>query len=138
MKSDLSHNTSRTYLSKVRTFYLHFDVELPLLPKAKFNKTYEVNYLDLPTHEHIDEVLSIVAIDLKAIILFMSSSGTAKAETLSLTVTHFVKATADYHDGGSIKSILKTLSLKNDIVPTFYLKRIKTDKYSTLPNYCNI
>ena len=40
LNGDLSPDTSRTYLSKVRTFYLHFDVELPVLPQAKFNKTY--------------------------------------------------------------------------------------------------
>lgn len=59
----------------------------------------------------------------------MSSSGTATAETLSLTVNHFVIATQEYHQGGSIDSILETLDKKNNVVPTFYLKRIKTDKY---------
>ena len=129
LESNLSPNTSKTYFSKVRTFYLHFGFELPILPQAKYNKIYETNYLDLPTHEHIAEAISIVSIDLKAIILFMSSSGTAKAETLSLTVEHFINATSHYHNGGSIEFILETLEKKDNVVPTFYLKRIKTDKY---------
>ena len=129
LNSNLSPNTSKTYFSKVKTFYLHFEFELPHLPQAKYEKIYETNYLDLPTKEHIHEALLISSIDLKAVILFMSSSGTAKAETLSLTVEHFINATQEYHHGGSIEFILETLDKKSNVVPTFYLKRIKTDKY---------
>ena len=125
----LTRNTSKTYFSKVKTFYLHFEFEIPHLPQAKYDKIYETNYLDLPTREHIREALLISPIDLKAVILFMSSSGTAKAETLSLTVEHFIQGTQEYHHGGSIEFILETLDKKTNVVPTFYLKRIKTDKY---------
>ena len=125
----MSPNTSKTYFSKVKTFYLHFEVELPHLPDAKYNKIYETNYLDLPTKEHISQAIEISTIDLKAVILFMSSSGTAKAETLSLTIEQFIKGTQEYHNGGSIDTILDTLEKRRNVVPTFYLKRIKTDKY---------
>ena len=103
--------------------------EIPHLPDAKYDKLYETNYLDLPTHEHIRKACDSVPVDLKAIILFMSSSGTAKAETLSLTVNQFIKGASSYHNGGSLELILETLSHKRNIIPTFYLKRIKTDKY---------
>ena len=129
LNSELSPNTSKTYFSKIKTFYLHFEFELPNLPQAKYDKIYETNYLDLPTREHIREALLISPIDLKAVILFMSSSGTAKAETLSLTVGHFIQGTQEYHNGGSIEFILETLDKKTNVVPTFYLKRLKTDKY---------
>lgn len=129
LKSKSSPNTVRTYFTKVKTFYIHFDIEIPHLPDAKYNKLYETNYLDLPTHEHIRKACDSVPVDLKAIILFMSSSGTAKAETLSLTVNQFINGTSSYHNGGSLEVILETLSHKRNIIPTFYLKRIKTDKY---------
>lgn len=129
LNSNLSSNTSKTYFSKVKTFYLHFEFELPHLQQAKYNKNYETNYLDLPTHEHIYDALLISPIDLKAVILYMSSSGSAMAETLSLSVNQFIKGTQDYHKGGSLEFILETLDKKKDIVPTFYLRRIKTDKY---------
>ncbi len=129
LESDMSPNTSKTYFSKLKTFYLHFEIELPHLPDAKYNKIYETNYLDLPTKDHIAQAIDIVSIDLKAVILFMSSSGTAKAETLSLTVEQFVNGTKEYHNGGSIDVILDTLEKRRNVVPTFYLKRIKTDKY---------
>ena len=129
LDSDMSPNTSKTYFSKLKTFYLHFEIELPHLPDAKYNKIYETNYLDLPTKEHIAQAIEISTIDLKAVILFMSSSGTAKAETLSLTVEQFIQGTQEYHNGGSIETILDTLEKRRNVVPTFYLKRIKTDKY---------
>ena len=129
LNSNLSPYTSKTYFSKVKAFYLHFEFELPHLQQAKYDKIYETNYLDLPTCEHIDDALQISSIDLKAVILYMSSSGTAMAETLSLTVEDFIKGTQEYHHGGSIENILETLEKKTNVVPTFYLKRIKTDKY---------
>lgn len=129
LSSDMSPNTVKTYFANVKTFYSHFDVELPKLPDAKYDRVYETNYLDLPTKNHIMRVLDSVSIDLKAVILFMCSSGTAKAETLSLTVEQFVVGTSQYHDGGSLEQILDTLEHKRNVVPTFYLRRIKTDKF---------
>ena len=51
---------------------------------------------------NIDEALQISSIDLKAVILYMSSSGTAMAETLSLSVEQFINGTKEYHQGGSL------------------------------------
>ena len=45
LNSNLSPNTSKTYFSKVKTFYLHFEFELPHLQQAKYDKNYETNYL---------------------------------------------------------------------------------------------
>ena len=106
LNSNLSPNTSKTYFSKIKTFYLHFEFELPHLPQAKYDKIYETNYLDLPTKKHIDEALQISSIDLKSVILYMSSSGTAMAETLSLSVEQFIDGTQEYHQGGSLEVIL--------------------------------
>lgn len=129
LKTYSSPNTVRTYFTKIKTFYRHFEIEVPKLPDAKYNKDYEINYFDLPTREHIREALDMVSIEMKSIILFMSSSGTAKSETLSITVGQFLEATRDYHNGGSINDILTTLSKRDDVIPTFYLKREKTDKF---------
>ena len=127
--SKMSPNTLKTYLQKIKTVYNHFEVTIPNLPVAKYDSEYEINYLDLPGKLHIRQALDISSIDLKAVILFMSSSGTAKAETLSLTVGDFVGGCQDYHHGGSLEYILDTIANKKNVVPTFYLKRIKTDKY---------
>ena len=129
LNSDLSSNSVKTYFSKIKSFYRHFEVEIPYMPHPQYEKAYETCYFDLPTKNHIAQALEISSIDLKAVILFMASSGTAKAETLSLTVKDFFDATGDYHEGGSVSEMLKVLDKKMGIVPTFYLKRIKTDKY---------
>ena len=128
--SKMSPNTLKTYLQKIKTVYTHFEVTIPNLPSAKYDDSdYEINYFDLPGKIHIRQALEIASIDLMAVILFMSSSGTAKAETLSLTVEQFIQGTQDYHNGGSLEYILDTLTNKKNVVPSFYLKRIKTSKY---------
>ena len=129
LNSSLSYAKSKIYFTYIKSFYKHFEVEIPYIPLAKYGKEYETNYFDIPTKDHIAQVLEIVSVDLKAVILFMSSSGTAKAETLSLTVGDFIDACRDYHHGGSITYILDVLGSRKNMVPTFYLKRIKTDKY---------
>ena len=129
INGDLSPTTAKTYFSKVKTFYMHLEIEIPYLPTIQYERDYETSYFDLPTRKHIREALEIVSVDLKAVILFMSSSGTAKAETLSLSVGDFIHATMEYHDGRHIKDVLNQLENRGNVVPTFYLKRIKTDKY---------
>ena len=103
LNSNLSQNTVRGYFTKIKTFYEHFEIEIPHLPQAKYAREYETNYLDLPSKEHIRMALDISTLDLQAVILFMSSSGTAKAETLSLSVKDFILATRGYHTNGSLK-----------------------------------
>ena len=61
--SNKSPNTIKTYFTKVKTFYQHYEIEIPKLPDAKYDKLYETNYLDLPTKEHIQKVLEIVTVD---------------------------------------------------------------------------
>lgn len=124
-----SPNTVKTYFTRVKSFYRHFEIKIPQLPDAKYERLYETSYLDLPTKEHIRMALELSGVDIRSIILFMSSSGTAKAETLSLTVEQFIDGCKDYHNGGNLREILDTLSKKDNIVPTIYLRRIKTDKY---------
>lgn len=126
-----SKNTIKTYFNKVKTFYTHYEIELPVLPDVKIENAYETNYYDLPNREHIRIVIDQVDVELRSIILFMSSSGTAKAETLSLTVKHFIDGCRDYYNPvhTDLKVILDELSRKSNIVPTIFLRRLKTDKY---------
>jgi len=129
IESDLSPNTAKTYFSKIKSFYKHYEIEIPTLPRTSWGKIYETNYLDLPTRIHIQQAIEISAPDMKAIILFMTSSGTAKAETLSLTVEDFINATYKYHKAKTIQEALNRISTKKNMIPTFYLKRKKTNKY---------
>ena len=127
--SGLSITTVRTYFSRIKTIYRHFEIELPYIVPIKFDEEYLSSYGDLPTKYDIKMACDISDIAFKAVILFISSSGCAKAETLSLTVGDFLRATRDYHSGESINEILRLLVNRRDIVPTFYLKRVKTNKF---------
>lgn len=131
LKHNNSSNTVKTYFTKVKTFYTHYEIELPVLPDVKYKKEYETNYYDLPTKEHLRLVIDKYDILVRCLVLFMSSSGTAKAETLSLTVEDWIKGCRDYYNPTitDLKVILNELSKKDEIVPTLYLRRIKTDKY---------
>lgn len=131
LSSDASTNTVKTYFTKVKTFYRHFMIEIPLLPDVKYDQGYVTNYHDLPTREDIQVIIDSVDVELRSIILFMSSSGTAKAETLSLTVRDFIEGCRDYYNLNlrDLHDILIELSRRDDIVPTFYLRRVKTDKF---------
>lgn len=129
LASGLSISTVRIYFSRIKTFYRHFEIELPYLGDIRWDDDYLSSYGDLPTKDDISQACDISSPALKAVILFISSSGCAMAETLSLTVGDFIKATCDYHDGGSIYGILRILFDRRDIVPTFYLKRVKTNKF---------
>ena len=129
LDSGLAISTVRTYFSRIKTFYRHFEIELPYLNDIKFDEEYLSSYYDLPTRGDIRKVCSISSNAFRALVLFISSSGCAKAETLSLTVGDFIKATEDYHDGGSIYDVLHSLENRRDVVTTFYLKRVKTNKF---------
>ena len=127
--NNIASSTIKNYLSKVRTFYNHYEIELPDLPPVKYDDSYVINYNDLPSKGDIEKVLDIVSLDFQALILFMMSSGTAKAETLSLTVKDFFEATSEYHSKSSLNGFLIELSSRDDVVPTFYIKRNKTGKF---------
>lgn len=132
-KSIKSARSVRSYFSKVGTVFRHFGLEIPSLPQVKMDKGYVSNYNDLPTHEMLRNACEQSPVDLKAIILFMSSSGSAKAETLSITVGMFLEGCVDYLEekptSNNISETIKALSDRHDIVPLIYLRRIKTDKW---------
>ncbi|MCQ2962007.1 MAG: integrase, partial [archaeon] len=81
LDSDLSIGTVRTYLSRIKTFYRHFEIELPYLNVISLDEEYLSSYGDLPTKNDILRACDISSLDFKAVILFISSSGCAKAET---------------------------------------------------------
>lgn len=122
-----------SYYSKITAIFRHCALEIPTLPIVKIEKGYVSNYNDLPTHEMIKTACEQSPVVLKSIFLFMSSSGSAKAETLSITVGMFLKGCSEYLDEmpneSNIKSTIKNLKGRHDIIPLIYLRRIKTDKW---------
>lgn len=64
---------------------------------------------------------------LKAIILFMATSGCAINEVTNLTVGEFKKSLMEYTSSDEIYDILEDLWNKTDIIPTIKVHRKKTD-----------
>lgn len=123
----LSPSTAKQRFGNIKTFYRHWRVKVPKLYDIQITPEPEPTYFDLPTKKHIRQAINVTNGVVKAIILFMCSSGQAKAETLNLTVGDFIRATMDYHSDGDIQNILEELLKRHDVIPLFYMRRIKTN-----------
>lgn len=114
----------------ILTIYRHFEIELqPLPPISTRNKEKEfVMYENLPTMDIIRKAVAVSDLKMKAIILFIASSGTDRAGTTNLTVNDFLIATKEYHNTDDIQEALLRLDESEDIIPTWKLRRQKTNK----------
>lgn len=129
----LNHLTQENYkpssikvmMGHITGFYRTFEIETPKIKLPKIENHETIN--DIPTKDHIREAIQTRNLKHRAIILFMSSSGTGTYETTKLTVQDFINATWDYHKTDNILEALKILKKKNGIIPTFHLTRIKTN-----------
>jgi integrase len=85
----------------------------------------------------IREAFKISSPLMKAIILFSCSSGCARAEALSLTIQDYIDAVSEYipRRRMDIFEVIDFLNEKDDVVPTFNLRRKKTNKYYI--TYCS-
>ena len=128
-EKNLAPSTVKGYMNCIRTFYRHYECHVPYIPPLNVDE-YETNYYDLPNKEHLSKALNYASLDMRAVILFMSSSGSAMAETIDLTVNDFINATSEYHSDGDLKDIIQELyEYDGDIIPTWYIHRVKTNKY---------
>ena len=127
-----SKNTAEHRFNRILAFYRHFDIEVHELPVFhQQDTTPPMYYQNLPDKEIIRAALDIAAPVMKPVILFMCSSGCAKAETLNLTIMDYMKATYDYHQTNDINEMINTLNEIDDVIPTFHIRRQKTGKYFT-------
>ena len=128
-------NTIKGYLSRVQTMYVEgFDIDIGRLPKISqknIKKPTPISFNDLPDIDIITEALKISTPVMRTAIIFMTSSGCAKRETLNLTIQDFLEATKEYHNTMDINKALNILREKDDVIPTWRLKRQKTNKFYT-------
>lgn len=124
-------STAKMNFSKILTIYRHYEIELYKLPpiSGKQGEETHIQFKDLPDKEIIREALKLARPIHKAIILFMSSSGCATAETLSLRVKDLLKSVEEYYPNPeNVYDMIHKLQGRDDIVPIFQLKRKKTGK----------
>lgn len=127
-------NTAKGRFTKIKTFYKHYDIEIHNLPPfntRNLQNTPPINFNDLPDKDIIRSAIEVKPSVMKPLILFMSSSGCGRAETLNITIEDYINATEEYHNGGTIYDIIKDLNEIKDVVPTFNIRRVKTNKFYT-------
>lgn len=109
---------------------MHMDIMIPPMKQAKLEKPYVSSYDDLPTKEELRNAFNMADMSMKAFMTFQLSSGQARAEACSITVEQFLKACNQYCDEQlPVRDQVKQLSLRDDVIPVFYLKRLKTEVY---------
>ncbi len=125
-------STALTHLKRITAIYSSYEIELQKLPyisSKQGKKSEATTYKDVPDKVVIKKALEISKPLMTAITLFITSSGTAKSETLSLTIQSFIDSLQDYTQKTDIYEILEELGDRKDIIPTFKIKRNKTNEY---------
>ncbi len=126
IKRKLRPATINTEFNRIRTFYKHNLIELPPFKKMTVEHKESIN--DLPTKEEIRHFLESTSnLRLKAIVLFMYSSGSATNEAVHITIQDFIDATREYHNQTKIEHVIYDLKHRDDVVPTFNMYRYKTN-----------
>lgn len=131
-------NTVDTYFGVILSIYNYFEIEIGALPgidKRSYIKTAPITFKDLPDKDVIRAALEIATPVMKALILFMTSSGCARTETLNLTIQDYMDSVKEYVESDDLMEIINTLNNIEDVIPTFNILRVKTKKYYT--TYCS-
>jgi len=123
--------TARIYFGKLQTVLRHLEVQLGYLPplnNKQVNDLAPITYNDLLTKEELELCYNVANPLMKAIILFCSSSGCARRETLNLTIQDYLEANNISVNGNeSVKELINGINPTD--VPTFKCLRQKTMKY---------
>ena len=118
------------YVMKVRTVLDHFRIPLKKLPpysKKQVRKSEEIDYEDLPDKKILKRCIELKNPLLKAMTLFMSSTGLSRADTWGLTIRDYLKATWEYHETYDIQLAIHLMDKSEvDVIPVFKFPRRKT------------
>ena len=123
-------SSAQIYYKKMLTILRHMEIEVGALPKLNDKNTNDlapICYEDLPSKDEIERAYLIASPVMKAIILFETSTGCARRETLNLTVKDYLDANGVNEYDKPINTLFSEVNTNN--VPCFKLKRQKTNKY---------
>jgi integrase len=128
------HNISKM-MTTIRSFYHEFQIELPhIIIRKKPSERQTIS--DIPTFEHVREILKLCNRKYSAIITLMLSSGMGAGEVLSLNYSDFLNSIKIYLDIPINKMVdvevlrNKLLEIKlqdNLIIGTWNVRRKKTN-----------
>lgn len=133
LKENYATNTVLTNMTCVTTFYKHFDITIPELPRMVYNESpnSSIEFKDLPT---IDDIKTAIENSKnpkhKALYLFMACNGTSRNEISKFKYSQFLSAIQEYFpDVETPQDIVDALDGKCDeldIIPIFKMYREKT------------
>ena len=132
LQKKYKYSTLKVLFNRVKTFYNHFEIEIGFIPQLNQKgviKSEPITYDDIPDKEMLRKCVEHATPMMKALILFMTSSGCARRETLNLTIPDFIEATNEYHNNGSVNEILTELIVQDNVIPIFKIRRQKTNKF---------
>lgn len=127
-----AYNSYVTIFNCIINIYQYYDIEINKLPKLNhkaIKKFRPLNFKDLPDKAVIREAINICSPLMKALILFMCSSGCAIQEATNLTINDYLKSIEDYTDKRDIFEAIDDMKGRDDIVPTWNIWRQKTNKH---------
>lgn len=133
-KETMTLNSAKHYMKLVKQFYHHNDIEIHKLPPFNDRNAImrePITSKDLPTREILQQAVEIAEPIMKALILFLASSGMSKIDARNLTIQNFLDATKRYHDEDDdiMTAIAKMKAFEGDLIPTWNSRRSKTKKY---------
>ena len=132
LKNNYLLSSANAYLNIVISFYNHHEItvgKLPVINQKNSNLSAPIRYQDLPNKDIIREAYNIAEPLMRALLLFLSSTGLSKVDALSLTINDYLQATYPYHETEDIIQALDKMKFNEDIVPTWTNRRSKTNKY---------
>ena len=122
-------NTAHMHLTRVIALFRHYEIEIGTLPyysTKKAEPSIPINPDLLIDREILQLCINVKNPLLKALVLFMSSTGMSKIDTLHLTVQNFLDATSEYHNN-TLHDALYCLKDNHQSVGTWQnFKREKT------------
>lgn len=128
---EFSENTVKQEMSRIKTFYKSFRIEIGeldyLSPKA-YNKKPQLSFEEIISRDEIKRALKLCTPVMKSAILFQTSSGSAKAETLGLKIKDFICSVKNYTNSTELSEILDDLDGRC-VIPKFKIKRQKVNEY---------
>ena len=134
IEKEYVNSTVQDYVKKVKSFYRHHYIEIHNInEKAKGKKYNPITFTELPNTEILKKAIDLSPNPLiKAFILFLSSTGLSKIDALNLTIQDWLNSISEYTDNE--QDIYKTINIlreRDDIIPTFSMRRQKTKKFFT-------
>jgi site-specific recombinase XerD len=125
-------------LARVRTVFRHYNIpigKLPYFSTKQAKKSEEIDYEDLPNREILKKCIEVKNPLLKALTLFMSSTGISRTDTWNLTIQNYLDSTREYHHTDDIYKAINIME-NQQVIPSFKLKRRKTgETYRTFASH---